>query len=895
VEAAGESQTGRGVDSGQEGTWSDTEILKEDQDRFSFRDYAQVLTDRAITADTPLTIGIFGRWGSGKSSLMRLTDAALTGEGREQAIHSIWINVWQLSNQDEVWQAFLQALFSKVHDELGFWQRVDKLKLASWLASNILRLALALTPLLLGLLLGTAADLDEIAAEMIARGGLLASLGLMVYWVARINPIVEAARETVKFDLGAVLKEGPYEEQVSELMELQDRFANMVKLLVGDDGRLVVFIDDLDRCAPDKVPEVLEAIKLFTTTPGCVYVIGLDHDIVRQGIETKYAFKTTAAASEYLEKIVQIPFFLPPLDEGRIEEFVREYYPDLREESPTAAEVFSEGLEPNPRKVKRALNIYRTLLELSRVRVRAWEMDPVDPELVAKMVVIESRFRRLHNYLVRRPAFLLELEEKALSGNGLNREELEEERVGVVLLGDRPKQAADGHGGGNGLIDAASLGALNGTLRAGERRFNDEDQRNQITSYIFLIATTEGTAEQIRPNRREREALLGGDRTEIRDQVDEILARGEDQPARQRIGEAYIERLEGVLEDAERYTPPEQASAGFALALMELSLLGGSQDDIEAYVAAYQIRETRSVQTAGEPEKQEGRQKAQLKSRMMLLLDGSGNWDADQILTANSVLDVLEGLDQRPFEPQMLRIPAEPFLMGSTEEELKKLKASGVSEATVANERPQHVVELGDFLIGRTPVTNAQYQVFVQETGHESPEHWEGSICPPDTEAHPVVNVSWLDAQAYCGWLSRATGLSYGLPSEAEWEKAARGVDGRVYPWGDEFDPTLANTAEQGPGGTSAVGAFPGGASPYGVLDMSGNVWEWTSSIMKPYFYVAGDGRESLEVAEAPRVVRGGSWDFNLNFARAAFRLSGVPFVRDGFSGFRLLRRSPSR
>jgi hypothetical protein len=181
VEAAGESQTGRGVDSGQEGTWSDTEILKEDQDRFSFRDYAQVLTDRAITADTPLTIGIFGRWGSGKSSLMRLTDAALTGEGREQAIHSIWINVWQLSNQDEVWQAFLQALFSKVHDELGFWQRVDKLKLASWLASNILRLALALTPLLLGLLLGTAADLDEIAAEMIARGGLLASLGLMVY------------------------------------------------------------------------------------------------------------------------------------------------------------------------------------------------------------------------------------------------------------------------------------------------------------------------------------------------------------------------------------------------------------------------------------------------------------------------------------------------------------------------------------------------------------------------------------------------------------------------------------------------------------------------------------------------------------------------------------------
>ena len=123
-----------------------------------------------------------------------------------------------------------------------------------------------------------------------------------------------------------------------------------------------------------------------------MYVLGLDHDIVRQGIEIKYEFPESKGAAEYLEKIVQIPFHLPGLEVDRISRFVGKDYADVIDICPTAPEVFAKGMEPNPRQVKRVLNVYRTLWELAEVREGNWEMDPVEPELLAKMVVLQSRF-----------------------------------------------------------------------------------------------------------------------------------------------------------------------------------------------------------------------------------------------------------------------------------------------------------------------------------------------------------------------------------------------------------------------------------------------------------------------------------------------------------------------
>lgn len=134
--------------------------------------------------------------------------------------------------------------------------------------------------------------------------------------------------------------------------------------------------------------------------------------------------------------------------------------------------------------------------------------------------------------------------------------------------------------------------------------------------------------------------------------------------------------------------------------------------------------------------------------------------------------------------------------------------------------------------IGKTPVTNAQYAAFVEATKRKVPKHWKRLLrqdrIPSGKENHPVVNVSWYDAVAFCRWLSQETGQPFRLPTEAEWEKAARGADGRIYPWGDE---QLTNELCYLGSGTTPVGRYsPQGDSPYGCADMAGNVWEWTQS-----------------------------------------------------------------
>jgi len=230
---------------------------------------------------------------------------------------------------------------------------------------------------------------------------------------------------------------------------------------------------------------------------------------------------------------------------------------------------------------------------------------------------------------------------------------------------------------------------------------------------------------------------------------------------------------------------------------------------------------------------------------------------------------------------EFLRVPAGAFLMGSADDD----------KLAYDDEKPQHSVEMPyDYWMARFPVTNALYNAYIEAKGMKHPvRDWEGK------KDHPVVNVNWKDAMAYCRWLEdvmRAElppGLVLRLPSEAEWEKAARGSNGRIYPWGNQFDPNKCNTREGGKGGTMPVGAYsPRGDSPYGCADMSGNVWEWTRSVKKAYPYKAEDGREDEKTTES-RVLRGGSFDNYLRNARCAIRswLGPLYFNRD--DGFRVV------
>ncbi|MBI2908333.1 MAG: SUMF1/EgtB/PvdO family nonheme iron enzyme [Chloroflexi bacterium] len=250
-----------------------------------------------------------------------------------------------------------------------------------------------------------------------------------------------------------------------------------------------------------------------------------------------------------------------------------------------------------------------------------------------------------------------------------------------------------------------------------------------------------------------------------------------------------------------------------------------------------------------------------------------------------------------PDEPLLgfVQIPAGPFIMGS---------AKGTT--AYENEQPRHMVALPGYYIARYPVTVAQFQSFVESTGFSLTDPTSLQGLPN----HPITNITFYEAGAYCKWLTeklkdwsdtpeplggllRAGNWCITLPSEAEWEKAARGTDGRIFPWGETQDPQKANCTDAGVFSASGVGAFPGGASPYGCLDMGGNVWEMCNSVRRAYPYRGDDGRED-DAATAPRSLRGGAWDVGYDYSLSAYRGAFEPGSRSNTVGFRVAVSAPS-
>jgi formylglycine-generating enzyme required for sulfatase activity len=240
------------------------------------------------------------------------------------------------------------------------------------------------------------------------------------------------------------------------------------------------------------------------------------------------------------------------------------------------------------------------------------------------------------------------------------------------------------------------------------------------------------------------------------------------------------------------------------------------------------------------------------------------------------------------FEPQMVHIPPGKFLMGSTREQLIHAANSKDKDWT-DSEKPQREEILQDFWIGKYPVTNLEYQAFIRSTSHKPPRGWEGNQYPPEKGDHPVLNVSWNDATAYCEWLILETGKNYHLPTEAEWEKAARGTDGRIWSWGSEFDSNKANTKEANIGTTTPVGQFsPQGDSIYGCADMIGNVWEWCNDKFEFDSSNKISNYPDLSQQENNYIVRGGSFYRSSWDARCATRRANRSSLVGEAKGFRV-------
>ncbi len=254
---------------------------------------------------------------------------------------------------------------------------------------------------------------------------------------------------------------------------------------------------------------------------------------------------------------------------------------------------------------------------------------------------------------------------------------------------------------------------------------------------------------------------------------------------------------------------------------------------------------------------------------------------------------------------EFILIPAGPMIMGSDVNR---------DHSAQTDEYPSHELEVTEFYIARYPVTNAQYQKFVEESGQRAPLFWKDNQVPAGKEDHPVVGVSLNDALAFCAWARQKTGLPVRLPTEAEWEKAARGPQANIYPWGNQWETGRCNSREAKLDSTTPVDQFsPAGDSPYGVADLAGNVQEWLSSIFGPYPYDPADGREALvnvegEVSRFPQIyetggtsipesmeaalgkatLRGGSYRLKKSESRCAYRSWAAPMHRSDDTGFRV-------
>mgnify|MGYP001089895505 CR=1 FL=1 len=240
----------------------------------------------------------------------------------------------------------------------------------------------------------------------------------------------------------------------------------------------------------------------------------------------------------------------------------------------------------------------------------------------------------------------------------------------------------------------------------------------------------------------------------------------------------------------------------------------------------------------------------------------------------------VQDVPQQQFSiPETVLIPAGEFWMGNNDDD----------PDARPNEMPRHKLSLPAYEIGKYPVTNAQYHQFVREAGHHPPAHWIDGEIPADKENHPVVCVSFMDAQAYCNWLSGKTSCNYRLPSEQEWEKAARGSfpDDRRYPWGSGWYRDYCNTNETGSGDTTPVTVCESiNKSPFGVVDMAGNVWEWTSSVYTRYGNTVSS---SDSFAGLKYTVRGGAYTIEARSARISCRGRYGPHEYKPYLGFRVV------
>ena len=334
----------------------------------------------------------------------------------------IWFNAWQYNKENELWAAFLQSLINKLQDQLNSWQRIIfsfkllfrriKWQKMPWFIFQILWLSLiAIVPLLLTEPISS--PTPNAGAILIRYGGSVAATGLAIWLV--IKPLIEAIQENVTIDFSTLKQASDFEKHIAFLDKFRDHFSDIVACLPkSNEKRLAIFIDDLDRCSPDRILQVLDAVKMFVDISGCIFVLGVDAIIVQNSLKHKYE-EDPLAQKEYLDKIIQVSFYLPPLRRKHMENLLKGLnvnLPDTR-----CAKVFTEGMPFNPRKFKRAINVFSLLWNQGKINTLYFQNSEsgqltknIKAVRLAKVVVIQNAYPELHEILYGKPNLLKKLE-----------------------------------------------------------------------------------------------------------------------------------------------------------------------------------------------------------------------------------------------------------------------------------------------------------------------------------------------------------------------------------------------------------------------------------------------------------------------------------------------------
>lgn len=884
-------------------------------------------------ADASLVIGLFGEWGSGKSNLLQLVHEAFENEGESEVDASapivvIPFNPWRYEKEEHLLVPLLKTMqretlrYDEKHqsrlEKLG-WSKESPKRIARFFGVSALAFAKAL----------------KVSGEIPGAGSAEFSF----------SDFIEKGAEAFG---GKAIPPSLLDTLESYYFEFEQKLRGIT---AGEKPiHLLFLIDDLDRCLPEKAVEMLESIKLFLDVEGCAFVLAVDDEVVERGIIHRYRDyifqggnankplpQMPITGTEYLEKIIQLPFRLPLPAKDEIRAFLRNVpaYGELfgkvavdqthgsigesadehalngGPEAEELLKLFVEHIPPVPRKQLRTAELLLLQLNIAKARGCAQRIKRVP---LAKLIVLQLFAPDLYRFGRRRHAgFMRNLQdwEKTNSDWERNIKSFEksleakinklqgDQKTGELRLLDRLYKP---------LIEALENAAHN---RSGfdpfrlirEMPFSSDDLQNLHLYFSFVeenavleIQASSGATEVSTVAARPLAKLANA--TDFLDllfsassanwqsavQMPEVVGRVLDKATfsvvLERLNKKEFKRLltdrnwlSNLLpllssEQFEEIKPKTDLASLLSVEPWEESaalLVAMRVEQRQAFAQA-----VLALQTALLAKAQADQQPISIRARAGRLLGDSG-WLPDD-------LDV------------MLPIKAGPILCGDEKKEARIDK---------------------DYWIGKYPVTNAQYRRFVEAGGYKTetfwsqegwawrekdenqlPRYWEDrKLANP---LSPVVGVSYYEAEAYCRWSQlqmRANPAVFGLPADQagalicrlpsndEWERAARGQDGREYPWSGEFSATKANSdkswqsADNEERGTTAVNAFPQGESPAGLFDCAGNVWEWTSSTDK-------DGY---------RFIRGGAWDRSADYLRCAFRRRGLPGARAYILGFRLV------